>query len=92
MEQVSIVDEDPNVETRALSRAELDRARVNSEFLVNKHCDQMEIQGTVMGEDELQAFADMRGAPVKVLFSIFMHALFFLLRSLYSIGDYDDLY
>lgn len=92
MKQVSIGDEDSNVETRALSRAELDRARVNSEFLVNTHCDQMEIQGTVMGEDELQAFADMRGAPVKVLFLIFMHALFFLLRSLYSIGDYDYLY
>ena len=39
MKQVSIGDEDPNVETQALFRAELGRARVNSEFLVNTHCD-----------------------------------------------------
>jgi hypothetical protein len=82
MKQVSIVDEDPNAETRALCRAKLDRARVNSEVLVNMHCDQMEIQGTVKGEDELQAFADMRGAPVKVLFSI-LDACFFFLTSFF---------
>jgi len=56
--------------TRAFLYEELERTRIHCEFVVNEHCAKMSIQGNVMSEDELQAYADIRGAPVKVCFDI----------------------
>ena len=38
MEQASAVGKDPNLEMRAFYHAELDRARINSKFVVNEGC------------------------------------------------------
>ena len=38
----------------------------NHHLQVGERCDEMSKPGVVMGEDELQALADVRGAPVEV--------------------------
>jgi hypothetical protein len=83
MEQASVVEQEPNLETRAFLYGELERTRIHCESVINEHCAKMSIQGKVMSEDELQAYADMRGASVKVYVLIFMLilGLFFLLLS-----------
>ena len=77
MEEASTVEKEPNLETRAFLYEELERTRIHCESVVNENCAKMSIQGNVMSEDELQAYADIRGAPVKVCVLILMHTFWF---------------
>jgi hypothetical protein len=67
LQKVSAIDKEPNLESKKSMSAELDRWLVTAESAILEKCLQMKKPGTVMGETELQAVADNRGAPVKVL-------------------------
>ena len=59
--------------------------------MVNEHCVKMSKQGNVMSKDVLQAYAEIRGASVKVFVLIFMHTSWFVFLTPFgfSIGNYN---
>jgi hypothetical protein len=69
--KLSAIDEEPDPCRRDFFRKELDCWRASAECAAEDYCVLMEKPGIVMGELELQAVADLRGAPVEV--NGFMH-------------------